>query len=317
VIRNIVTFAMAGAVLAGCQTQAATQAAPTIALTFDDLPVHGTAPLGETVTSSTSKIVAVLGAQKITAHGFANGIWTIEQPSTADALSQWRQAGLPLGNHGWAHRSLDAMTAAQFEDELVRNEPLLKKPGNLGWRWFRFPFLHEGKDPVKRAAARSILARHGYRIAPVTVDFSDWQWTAPYARCLAKGDRAAVALLERTYIDAARESAVRSRQMSQALYAADVPYVLLLHVGGMTAHMLPQLLELYRSERFRFVTLDEAGSHPIYRADVDPALPAGPVSLRERAAAAKVAAPGLTNHRPALDALCLASPNAPPSALRF
>lgn len=297
-----------GAMLCGCQTPTATSNALAIALTFDDLPVHGDAPAGETALSTVATMISVLEKQKITAHGFANGHWVVEQPPTAAALAQWRQSGLPLGNHGWSHRSLDSITVGQFEDELLRNEPLLKTAGNSGWRWFRFPFLHEGKDPAARAAARNVLARRGYRIAPVTMDFSDWQWTAPYARCTAKGDGAAIALLEKNYIEAARESVARSRQLSRDLYGHDVPYILLLHVGGMTAHMLPQLLELYRDERFRFVTLDEAASHPIYRADTNPALSAGPTSLDQRAAAAKVAIPERTDRGPALEKLCAATP---------
>ena len=292
-------------VLSSCQTvPTAIGPGPSIALTFDDLPVHGEAPAGETATSIVAKIVSVLERQKVTAHGFANGHWTVEDPPSGAALERWRGAGLPLGNHGWSHQSLESISVDQFELELLRNEPLLKSLGNPGWRWFRFPFLHEGKDITKRNAARSVLARHGYRIAAVTMDFSDWQWTAPYARCTANGDAAAIAQMEASYIDAARQSIAHSRQLAHGLYGHDIPYVLLLHVGGMTANMLPQLLKLYRDERFRFVTLNVAQSDPIYRADLDPTLAAGPTSFEQRANAAGIAVPQRTDHGPALAKLC-------------
>lgn len=294
------------AALLGCRTvPATTDGDPAIALSFDDLPVHGEAPAGETAAETISRIVAVLEREKITAHGFINGHWTAEDRATSASLARWGSAGLPLGNHGWSHLSLDSITVAQFEDELLRNEPLLKTSGNgASWSWFRFPFLHEGKDPAKRDGARQVLARHGYRIAAVTMDFSDWQWTAPYARCTASRDSAAIARLEQSYMEAARENLARSRQLAHGLYGSDVPYVLLLHVGGMTARMLPQLVKLYRGERFRFVTLDEAQSHPAYRADTEPTLPAGPTSLEQRATAARIAIPRRTDHGPALAKLC-------------
>jgi hypothetical protein len=47
------------------------------------------------------------------------------------------------------------------------------------WRWFRFPFLAEGDTPGERAAIRSFLLRHGYKIAGVTMSFGDHQWNEP------------------------------------------------------------------------------------------------------------------------------------------
>ncbi len=35
----------------------------------------------------------------------------------------------------------------QFEAELTKDEPVLEKLGSGSeWRWFRYPFLDEGKD---------------------------------------------------------------------------------------------------------------------------------------------------------------------------
>ena len=75
------------------------------------------------------------------------------------------------------------------------------------WHWFRYPFLDEGKDGRSEPRARAVLAKHGYRVAGVTMGFSDWAWTEPYARCLAKHDSAASRMLERLYLQAAREKA--------------------------------------------------------------------------------------------------------------
>src|SRR5438067_8313381 len=75
----------------------ATQA-PEIALTFDDLPLHGPIPAGETPQSVGNGVIAALKRGHVPAYGFINARWTTDQPDTIDVLKAWRAAGLPLGN---------------------------------------------------------------------------------------------------------------------------------------------------------------------------------------------------------------------------
>lgn len=123
------------------------------------------------------------------------------------------------------------------------------------------------------------------------MSFGDYQWNEPYARCAAKGDGKAVEALERSYLDAAESSIAYYRSLSQTLYARDIPYVLLMHIGAFDAEMLPRLLKLYRSEGFQFVTLTQAESDPFYRQDTDLTLPPGPDSLEGMMAARHLTRP--------------------------
>ncbi|HET7817414.1 MAG TPA: polysaccharide deacetylase family protein [Sphingomicrobium sp.] len=291
--------------LAGCATVPAAEPLK-LAITIDDLPVHGEAPSGENPASVADAMVKALlegGARE--AHGFVNGVWTERDPSAHGILAEWRKAGLPLANHGWAHRHLNDMTLDEFERELVRNEALLAGLATKGeWSWFRYPFLGEGDTAEKRADARRILARRGYRVAAVTMDFSDWQWTGPYARCADAGDTAAIARLEHSYLDSARQSIRFHRGLAQGLYGRDIPYVLLLHVSGMTARMMPRLLRLYRSEGFEFVSLEEAQRDPAYADQMDPALPALPQGLEGKARSRGLALPPRTDYAPLLEGIC-------------
>ncbi len=99
------------------------------------------------------------------------------------------------------------------------------------WRWLRYPFLSEGDTPEKRLAVRAWLATNHYKIASVTMSFADYAYNEPYARCAAKGDRAAIAELEKRYLDGAAAVADRARAMSKTLYGKDIPYVLLMHAA--------------------------------------------------------------------------------------
>ena len=68
----------------------------------------------------------------------------------------------------------------------------------------------------------------------------------PSARCVAKKDTAAIAQSEVSYLAAAEATINYDCRVSKALYGCDIPYVLLMHVGGLNARMLPRLQMLYR-----------------------------------------------------------------------
>ena len=262
-------------VLASCATVQPRAAPPLeIAITIDVLPVHAPYPPSVTPNQVNEQMISALKAGHVPVIGFVNGVGTEQYPETLQALHDWHAAGFPLGNHTWSHLHLSEISLQQFEQEVTRGEPLLRQVnGNADWRWFRYPFLDEGKDDAQRTAARQVLAKHGYRVADVTASFSDWAFTPAWARCNAAGDNAAVAELERMYLDALKESISVARGTAHALYGRDIPYVLLMHISAMSAHMMPQVIRAYRDAGFRFVTIQQAESDPVYRADIDLSLP--------------------------------------------
>lgn len=294
--------------LVGCATAAPTRAAggPQLAITMDDLPVHGILPPGDTRLRVAERLLSafkVAGVPEV--YGFVNGFQLDREPGSETVLSAWTAAGYPLGNHTFSHRNLNQISAEEFDADLARNEATLRRFGGGELRrWLRFPYLAEGTDPAKRDSVRAAVARRGYRIAAVTMDYSDWQWNEAYARCAAPGHEAGLAALEVAYLDNVRESANRARTLSRALYGRDIPYVLLTHVGAFNARMMPRVLEVYRAEGFQFSTLDVAQRDTVYRQDMDPSQPAGPTSLEARARQRGVPIPPRTNRAAMLAAAC-------------
>jgi peptidoglycan/xylan/chitin deacetylase (PgdA/CDA1 family) len=252
-----------------------------MAITFDDLPAHGIKPPGMTRVDIAQSILGTLEREHMPpTYGFINGKRVDEDASSLAVLQAWRKAGQPLGNHTWAHIDLNDETPQQFEAEVTRNEPLLKQlMGDQDWHWLRYPFLHEGDTVEKREAVRDWLFAHGYKIAEVNMDFEDYLWNDPYARCLAKHDDASLQRLHDTYLATADEYYGVFRQLSQMVYGRDVKYVLLLHIGAFDAKMLPELLALYRSKGVSFVSLPEAEADPAYKDDPAVAEPTGGAGL--------------------------------------
>jgi peptidoglycan/xylan/chitin deacetylase (PgdA/CDA1 family) len=106
-----------------------------MAITFDDLPVHGALPVGVTRLGIAQSILQTLQREHLPpTYGFINGGRGGEDQSSPAVLTVWRAAGQPLGNHSWAHQDINQETAAQFEADVSGNEPLLMQlVGHEDW----------------------------------------------------------------------------------------------------------------------------------------------------------------------------------------
>jgi peptidoglycan/xylan/chitin deacetylase (PgdA/CDA1 family) len=238
-------------------------------------------------------------------YGLVNAERLDKNPNDVAVLKAWRAAGNPLGSHTYSHPSLNDLTPAQFEADIARNEPVLSKLMiGKDWHWFRYPFLLEGDTLDKRHAVRDYLQQNHYQIAQVSMDFGDYLWNGPYARCMAKKDDQAIETLRTSYLAAADEYITVFRELTHTLYGRDIPYVLLLHIGAFDAKMLPDLIDLFRRRGFTFTTLPEAMKDPVYGEDPDVALKHGGAFQEQVAAARHVKFPPNTKPYKELEAAC-------------
>jgi peptidoglycan-N-acetylglucosamine deacetylase len=240
-----------------------------MAITFDDLPAHGPLPRGMTRVAIARSVLATLQREHMPpVYGFINGGRGAEEADGAAALDAWRSGGQPLGNHTWAHGDYHEESLQQFQDDVTKDEGLLGRlMGKADWHWLRYPYLHEGDTQDKRTGAKRWLAARGYRIAEVSMDFEDYLWNEPYARCLAAGDTAALARLHDSYLAVAARYFDVFREASHRAWGRDIRYVLLMHIGAFDAHMLPELIGLYRSRGVQFIGMPEALADPAYGDD--------------------------------------------------
>jgi peptidoglycan/xylan/chitin deacetylase (PgdA/CDA1 family) len=277
-----------------------------MAITVDDLPAHGNLPPHVSrLQVAQTMLKALKEANMPPVYGFINADGVNKLASEEAVLKAWRAAGEPLGSHTWSHPDFEKITAAAFETEISKNEPMLKKyMDGQDWHWFRYPFLHAGDTVEKRRAVRGWLAAHDYKIAEVTMDFEDYLWNDPYARCMAKGDKASIARLHDTYLATADEYVGVFRKMSEMVYGRDVKYILLLHIGAFDAKMLPELLELYRSRGFSFISLEEASKDPAYADDPDIGYPTGGTQLELMMAKKKLKVPKNSKPYKELEGMC-------------
>ncbi len=278
-----------------------------VAITVDDLPSHGALPPGMTRADVAKSILKTLQdnhAPKV--YGFINARKLDGNPEDMEVLKLWRDAGYPLGNHTFSHLSLNASTAGEFDQNVADDEPVLKSlMRGQNWHWFRYPYLWEGDTLEKRHDVRKYLKEHKYHVAQVTLDFEDYLWNGPYARCVEKNDAASIEWLKSSYMSNATEYIALGRSMARLVFGRDIKHVLLLHIGGFETVMLPQLLDSLRRQGFRFITLPDAEKDRAYKSDPDVALKEGGTLLDQMMEAKHLDFPP-HNNKPydQLNALC-------------
>ena len=245
-----------------------------VALTFDDLPAHSLLPPGVTRVDVARSIVKTLrDAKSAPVYGFINAHKLEDQPADAEVLKIWTGAGYPLGSHAWSHMDLRKNSVADFEKDIAANEPALRKFMPTGdWHWFRYPYLHEGDKRETKRAVAAWLKEHGYRVAEVTLDFNDYIFNPPYARCAERKDTAAIDQMKELYVTVARDSLKTGPEFARKIWGRDVKHIMLLHIGAFQMVMLPRLMELLKEEGYTTIPLEEASADPVYREE-----PADPI----------------------------------------
>lgn len=278
-----------------------------VAITVDDLPSHGDLPSKMTRAEIAKKMIEAFKAKGVPeVYGFVNAKRINGDPERAGVLKMWVDSGFALGNHTYSHIDLSAAGTEAFEEEIALNESVLEGlMGTRDWRWFRYPFLHEGDTLEKRRVVRKYLADHGYKVAEVTLDFGDYAWNNPYARCVAKQDAQAIDWLKSSYLAQAAGDIALDRKLSAMLFGRDIKYVLLLHIGALDSIMLPDLLDLFKKQGFDFISLEDAEKDPAYQSDPGAPLKYGGTLLEQLIEARSLPYPPHAERPLAkLDALC-------------
>ena len=243
----------------------------TIALTFDDLPfVTAGGPYFPAATRTTSELLRLLQAHGAPAIGFMNEaqLDVGNQRREREALlQQWIAAGMTLGNHTYSHPDFNAVSINEFKDQILKGEPTLTRlmaaRGKAGL-FFRHPMTHTGDTREKKDAIDAFLVSRGYRIAPHTIENSDFIFNAVYSRALAAGDQAFAMRVRDAYLELTMAATDFAARTAPTIFGREIPQVLLLHANVLNADCLDRLLTDLEGRGYRFVSLEEAMKDPAY-----------------------------------------------------
>jgi peptidoglycan/xylan/chitin deacetylase (PgdA/CDA1 family) len=245
-----------------------------MAVTFDDLPLVCTCDDRDVRGAAVERLVESIEANGIPATGFVNegklGPYGEPDPALVTLLELWLDAGLDLGNHTFSHPDLHRVTVEEFMEDALRGEKVtraLLEERNSRPRWFRHPMLHTGRDLETKHAVERGLAEHGYRVAPVTIDNSEYIFARAYDRALDVEDEGAARRIVAEYLEYMDRKVAYYESQSRNLLGRAIPHVLLLHANRLNADHLDGLVAVLRARGYEFVSLDVALEDPAYESE--------------------------------------------------
>lgn len=247
-----------------------------VAFTVDDLP--GALPGSDRSTGDVKDldrinraITSTFRAHHVPAIGFVNEK-KLQVPGERDArvalLQHWIDAGIPLGNHTYSHPSFQRTPLNDFEDETIRGEVVtraLMQSARMKETFFRHPFLETGPTSEAKAKFEEFLASRGYRVAPVTIDNSDWMFNDVYVEALTKGDAEQAAKTKDALFEYLDVTWAYFEGVSQKLFGRDIAQIFLMHDNAINAECLDAFLTRLEQRGYKFITVDEALTDPAYQ----------------------------------------------------
>ena len=248
---------------------------PRVAITVDDLPYAGgdsraLSPSDATTAAAVNQtLIAALRKHHVPATGFVIQQRVDQLGVTAGTriLANWTSGALDLGSHTYSHPDINQLSLPQIEDEIRRGEAgivrLMRATGKRP-RFFRFPMNHTGDTRERHDQVVAFLSQRGYRVAPCTIDNSDYLFNRAYVRMLAQHDPAADRL-RAEYLSYTSAEIDYYAALGKQVFGYEPAEIMLLHDNRLNADMITELLALFEQKHYRFVSLDDALSDPAYR----------------------------------------------------
>jgi peptidoglycan/xylan/chitin deacetylase (PgdA/CDA1 family) len=253
-----------------------------VAITVDDLPWQNLNEQDASGLTSESdakriatyhaKLIQAMKRAKAPVIGFVNEgkLYAADdlQSGRLQMLDDWLSSGFTLGNHTYGHVSLHDVGMSAYQVDILKGEqqlkPLMAKYHQVP-QWFRHPYLRAGQSMEDKQALSVFLTQHGYRIAPVTHDNSEWIWAFAYRRVLqGNQDKKTLAKLRKDYVPYMMERMDYYEQQSIALLGYNLPHVLLIHANELNAVAYGDLMKAFRKRGYHFITLEQALQDPAY-----------------------------------------------------
>jgi len=236
-----------------------------VALTIDDLPFVGNAKGNPKKLKREERryymIIDTLRSYNVPAMGFV--VAGAIEPGQMALLEQFKQDGNIIANHSYSHRALGS-NATRFIKDLDKADkilaPLMSDP-----KYFRYPYLATGRGCKAYLAVRKYLKEHNYVIVPVTIDGKDFSlnyqlYAVPYS---ARKSR--LPYFRQRYLNRVRNNIHKAERQTEKKAGRPVKQIFLIHMNLLNAYFLGDIIQLFRDEGYKFITVPEALEDPFYK----------------------------------------------------
>ncbi|VVE11797.1 hypothetical protein PCE31106_02660 [Pandoraea cepalis] len=199
----------------------------------------------------------------------------VGNPALFKLLDAWIEAGHFIANHTHYHASLNWIPADQYIGDIEQTEAFVGP-----WlscspaKYFRYAMDNWGDSQQKHDAVHRYLVKRGYQTVPITSWFYDTEFLAPHYRASMHGDRVAVELIKKQFVQTALTQLANHASAARRVFSRDFPHIWLIHGTPLAAECLPEILDRFAESGVTFVSLSEAMRDPVNNA------PAGIVTPR-------------------------------------
>lgn len=235
-----------------------------IAITFDELPAAKGFVEADRA-AITFLILQALERHEVKAAGFVVGE-TIED--SFDILGKWLNAGHLIGNLTFSYQDFSQLSPQNYIADIEAGnevlETMLAGFGQKG-RYFRYPYLHYGIDPVSRREVENFLEARGCRPVHATVVVEDYLYNLSLEKMGKVPDSSDYDILMNDYLNHVIDEIERSERLALSVLNRPCRQILQLRANRLNAVFLDELLTALEGMGFEFVSLTKALKDKVYR----------------------------------------------------
>ena len=237
-----------------------------ISVTMDDLPLNIALHVSTVeMKSIVEKLILKIRAEGIPVVGFVNEN-KLEVNGKLDSqrvniLKTWLDSGIELGNHTYSHKNANGVPVSEFEQDIIKGEKTLKElmaERGMKLRYFRHPFLMTGRSIAVNNEITKFLFDHGYTVAPVTIDNSEWIFSVAYDKAKNIGDTSMMKMVGHEYIAYMKAKLRYYERQSAKLFGRQINQILLIHSNRLNSEYFTILCAMMKEQGYKFISLEEA-----------------------------------------------------------
>ena len=180
----------------------------------------------------------------------------------SERIKYFAEHGHFIANHSASHPDLYTTPVAAYEADIQQADQELKDFHHFR-KWFRYPYLHEGKNASEIDAVRDYLAKTGYKNGYITIDGNDWFLDSLLQDALAAKKRFDQIKLCTEYKKIQIEQAEFFDNISVKALGRSVRHVILLHETDLNALCIRQLVDEFHSHNWKIISPELAYADPI------------------------------------------------------
>jgi peptidoglycan/xylan/chitin deacetylase (PgdA/CDA1 family) len=197
---------------------------------------------------------------------------TIDTAQNLMLLEEWAKRNfITLGNHTFSHLRYSDVTFDDFKKDFEKGEIIsrqLSNKFNKTLETFRFPYNDLGIDSIHQAKMDSFLTSMAYKIAPFTVESSDWMFNAVYEHYISNSEYEQAAKIGALYVSKTIEYVHFFDSLSQSIYGRNVNQIYLCHDNSINSKYLKEIIVALESEDYEFVSIKDAIIDPAYNQSI-------------------------------------------------